>query len=63
MYKTILAPSDGSKRAEALLPPLEQLVGRSKAKRKRGGRVIMRNLMMAVLLVLFAINGLTATDA
>lgn len=32
MYKTILAPLDGSKRAEAILPHLEQLAGRYKAK-------------------------------
>jgi len=32
MYKTILAPLDGSKRAEAILPHLEQLAWRYKAK-------------------------------
>jgi len=60
MYKTILAPLDGSKRAEAILPRLEQLVGRYKAKWQCGGRVIMGNLIMAVLLVLFSINGVAS---
>ena len=32
MYKTILAPMDRSKCAEAILPHLEQLAGRYKAK-------------------------------
>ena len=32
MYKSILAPLDGSKRAEAILPHLEQLAQRFKAK-------------------------------
>lgn len=32
MYKTILAPLDGSKRAEAILPHLEQLAKRYEAK-------------------------------
>jgi len=32
MYKTILAPLDGSKRAEAILAYLEQLARRYKAK-------------------------------
>ena len=32
MYQTILAPLDGSKRAEAILPHLEELATRNKAK-------------------------------
>jgi nucleotide-binding universal stress UspA family protein len=32
MYQTILVPLDGSKRAEAILPHMEQLAGRCEAK-------------------------------
>jgi len=57
MCKTRLAPLNKSKRAEAILPHFEQLAGRCKAKWQVGGRVIMGNLIMAVLLALFSING------
>jgi len=60
MCKTILAPLDGSKRTEAILPHLEQLVGRYKAKWQCGGRVIMGNLILTVLLVLFSIKGVAS---